>query len=549
VRDLPAPGLVPTFFAVLGALLCAPVAAVGQAGVSYQIPPDNPFAGQPGAAPEVYALGLRNPYRFSFDRQTGDLLIGDVGGSQREEVDWIGPYAARGANFGWPCQEGKAAGPGGPRCPVANPVEPLFDYQNTPGAVVTAGFVVRDGALPGLAGRALFADFGAGAIQSLQLNPANPAPAPTGASVPTLASFGEDALGRLYAASLGPPGGVFRLAPGPGPGLLSTQPIPGTWDQPLAIAGVPGDAGQLLVAQRAGLVRRVAGGQAVPAPFLDLTGSVTTDGERGLLSVASAPDFVSSGRFYVYYTDLVGNIHVDEFTRSATDPGAADPTSRRQLLAIEHSNASNHNGGQLQFGPDGCLWITTGDGGGQSDQFDNAQNVATHKGKILRIDPDPPGRGGPVCRLPPLPPPAAPTSAGPAPDTLAPRLRTRIKRRQRVLRLRGVVAYARCSEPCTIATGGTLRIRSRRFRMLRASRAAQVTRTSRIKVRLTRRGTRALRRALRHKRRASVRIGLRAADRAGNRSRLVRATVRVRRHRRTSRSDARSGHSGTFVRP
>jgi glucose/arabinose dehydrogenase len=512
------------------AAMCAPTTALGQAGVSYQIPPDNPFVGRPGAAPEVYALGLRNPYRFSFDRLTGGLLIGDVGGGQREEVDWIGPYAARGANFGWPCREGRTAGPGGPRCPVANPVEPLFDYGHFAGAVVTAGYIVRDGALRGLGGRALFADFGGGAIQSLQLNPANPAPAPTGASVPTLASFGQDALGRLYAVSLGPPGGVFRLVPAAVPGQLSTQPIPGTWDQPLAIAGVPGDANQRLVAQRAGFVRRVVGGQAGSGPFLDLTGSVTTDGERGLLSVAAAPDYPSSGRFYVYYTDLVGNIHVDEFTRSASDPAEADPASRRPLLAIPHPNASNHNGGQLQFGPDACLWITTGDGGGQNDQFDNAQNLATHKGKILRIDPDPPGRGGPVCRLPPLPPPpAAPVSAAPAPDTLAPRLRTRIKRRQRVLRLRGVVAYARCSEACTVATGGTLRIRSRRFRMRRASRAARVTRSSRLKVQLTRRGTRALRRVLRRKRRASVRIGLRATDRAGNRSRLVRRTVRVRR--------------------
>jgi glucose/arabinose dehydrogenase len=517
---------------VLAAMLFAPAAAFGQAGVSYQVPPDNPFVAQPGAAPEVYAYGLRNPYRFTFDRLTGDLLIGDVGGGAREEIDWIGPYAARGANFGWPCREGKAAGPGSFRCPVANPVEPLFDYQNTGGAVVTAGYVVRDGALAGLAGRALFADFGGGAIQTLQLNPANPAPSLSGASVPNLASFGEDALGRLYAAGLAGPGGagpgtVVRLV-GAGPGQLTTQPIPGPWDQPLAIAAVPGDANQLLVAQRAGLVRRVAGGQAGSAPFLDLTASVSTDGERGLLSVAAAPDYPSSGRFYIYYTDLAGNIQVDEFTRSA-NPAQADPGSRRPLLAVEHSNASNHNGGQLQFGPDGCLWITTGDGGGQNDQFDNAQNLATPKGKILRIDPDPPGRGGPVCRLPPLPPPAAPVSASPPADTTAPRLRIRIKRRQRVLRLRGAVAYARCNELSTIATGGELRIGRKRFRMLRASRAARVSRRSRIKVRLTRRGTRALRRALRRKRRASVRIGLRATDRAGNRSRLVRATVRVRR--------------------
>jgi glucose/arabinose dehydrogenase len=512
--------------AILAGVLCAPATAFGQAGVSYQIPPDNPFVGQPGAAPEVYAYGLRNPYRFTFDRLTGDLLIGDVGGTLREEVDWIGLHAARGANFGWPCREGKVAGPGGPRCPVANPVEPLFDYVNMGGAVVTAGFIVRDGALPGLGGRALFADFGAGAIRSLRLDPATPEDTQTGASVPSLASFGEDALGRLYAAGLG--GSVVRLAAGPAPGQLSTQAIAGPWNQPVAIAAVPGDPNRLFVAELGGRVRLVANGQAVPGSFLDISPLVSVGGERGFLSVAAAPDYQSSGRIYVYYTDLDGDIRVDEVTRSAADPTQADPASRRSLLVIEHSSAGNHNGGQLHFGADRCLWITTGDGGGQNDQFDNAQNLATLKGKILRINPDPPSRSGPVCGSPPVAQSGVPPLAAPA-DTTAPRLRTRIKRRQRVLRLRGAVAYARCDEPCTIATGGTLRIRSRRIRMLRATRAAQVTRSTRFKVRLTRRGTRALRRALRRKRRTSVRIGLRATDRAGNRSRLVRATVRVRR--------------------
>ena len=523
----PAPRVIQ--LAILAGVLCAPATAFGQAGVSYQIPPDNPFVGQPGAAPEVYAYGLRNPYRFTFDRLTGDLLIGDVGGTLREEVDWIGLQAARGANFGWPCREGKVAGPGGPRCPVANPVEPLFDYVNMGGAVVTAGFIVRNGALPGLGGRALFADFGAGAIRSLRLDPANPDDSSTGATVPSLASFGEDALGRLYAAGLG--GNVVRLAAGPAPGQLSTQAIAGPWNQPVAIAAVPGDPNRLFVAELGGRVRLVVDGQVQANSFLDISPLVSVGGERGLLSVAAAPDYQSSGRIYVYYTDLYGDIRVDEFTRSATDPMQADPASRRSLLVIEHSSAGNHNGGQLHFGPDRCLWITTGDGGGQNDQFDNAQNLATHKGKILRINPDPPSRSGPLCGSPPVAQsgvPGVPPLAAPA-DTTAPRLRTRIKRRQRVLRLRGAVAYARCDEPCSIATGGTLRIGRRRFRMLRASRAAQVTRSARLKVRLTRRGTRALRRALRRRHRASVRVGLRATDRAGNRSRLVRATVRVKR--------------------
>jgi glucose/arabinose dehydrogenase len=549
VRDLPAAGVIRTgLLALLLASLTAPATALGQAGVSYQIPPDNPFVGQPGAAPEVYAYGLRNPYRFSFDRLTGDLLIGDVGGGLREEVDWIGPYAARGANFGWPCREGKVPGPGGPRCPAANPAEPLFDYANAGGSVVTAGYVVRDGALGGLVGRALFADFGGGAIRSLRLDSANPDDTSTGATVPSLASFGEDALGRLYAVGLG--GSVVRLVPGSGPGLLATQPITGTWLQPVAAGAVPGDASRLFVAELEGRIRLVVGGQVQSGSFLDISSLVSVGGERGLLSVAAAPDYANSGRIYVYYTDDdandVGDIRVEEFTRSATDPTQADPASRRPLLDIEHSSAGNHNGGQLQFGPDGCLWITTGDGGGQNDQFDNAQNVATLKGKILRLDPDPPGRGGPVCQLPPLPPPVAPTSTGPAADTIAPapkplppaasaldrtapRVRASIKRRQRVLRLRGAVAFARCNEFCTVAAGGTLRVGRRAFRLRRATRTVPPSRRARLKVRLTGRSARALRRALRRGRRPSVRVRLRAADPAGNRSRLVLATVRVRR--------------------
>jgi len=117
----------------------------------------------------------------------------------------------------------------------------------------------------------------------------------------------------------------------------------------------------------------------------------------------------------------------------------------------------------------------------------------------------------------------------PAADTTAPTLRTSVRRRQRVLRLRGAVAYARCNEGCSIRAGGTLAIGRRRLPMRAALRTAQARHRVRLKVRLTRRGTRALRRALRGGRRPAVRLRLRAADGAGNRSVLVRRSVRVRR--------------------
>jgi glucose/sorbosone dehydrogenase len=235
--------------------------------------------------------------------------------------------------------------------------------------------------------------------------------------------------------------------------------------------------------------------------------STTPVGEQGLLSVAAAPDFASTGRFYVYYTDPDGDVRVDEFSAFG----------QRNVLTIEHSSAGNHNGGQLHFGPDGYLWISTGDGGGQDDEFNNAQNPATLLGKLLRIDPRPPG--------------SAPPPAVVAQDTTPPTLRVRVKRRQRVLRLRGAVAYVRCSESCSVAARGRLRIGPARYRMRPLARAAQANSRVRLKVRLTERGRRALRRCARRGRlrRASVRLNLRATDSAGLRSPPVRRTVRVRR--------------------
>jgi glucose/arabinose dehydrogenase len=506
-------------FLTLLLLIPAP-SALAQAGVSYQVPADNPFVGEAGAAPEVYAYGLRNPYRFSFDRQNGDLLIGDVGGNQREEIDWIGAAAARGANFGWACREGKQAGPRPDECPVPGAVEPLFDYV-TSGSAVTGGFVVRDPSLTGLFGRYLYADYFDGEIRSLALDLANPDDRPTGATRAGLSSFGEDASGRLYAAIHGGDE-VVRLVAGSSPGTLNVDPLTGALSQPVAIGTFPGDAGRLFVAEVGGKVRLVVADAVRPSPFLDVAPfGLSTGGERGLLSVVAAPDYASSGKVYVYYTDSGGDIRLEEFTRSASDPERADPASRRPVLSIEHSASTNHNGGQLHFGSDGCLWVTTGDGGGQMNQFNNAQNKGTLLGKVLRIDPDPPGVGGPPCGGAPV--------QGAAPDLVAPTLSVRVPRRQRVRRLRGAVAYVRCSEACKVSVGGTLRIGKRKLLLRRAGGNAQASPRERFKVRLRKRSARLLRRALARGGHPRVQIRLRAHDAAGNRSALVRRSLRVRR--------------------
>jgi glucose/arabinose dehydrogenase len=496
-----------------------PAFASGQAGVSYRIPLDNPFVGQAGAAPEVYAYGFRNPWRFSFDRETGNLLIGDVGGSTREELNSIGARAAAGRNFGWSCREGTADGPNPGRCAAGTSfVDPLFEYAWFSGAVITAGVVVRDPDLDGLTSRALYADFGAGEIHSVSLTPGAPDNRSTGASVPNLASFGEDAAGRIYVANLF--GNEVRRLTSTGPGTLSSTPLTGPWDAPIAIATVPGDSERLLVGERGGRVRLVVGGVAQPGAIATVPNppGVSSGGERGLLSVAAARDFVATGRLYVYYTDLDGDIRIDEFTGGV----------RREILAVEHSSFGNHNGGQLQFGSDGCLWITTGDGGSQADPPNNAQTLTSHLGKLLRTDPN---LTGPVCGSGPSGDTSVPPPGGNTTIDTPPALRVRAKRRQRVLRLRGAVALARCSESCRLTARGRLRIGRASYPVTPLARAVQADRRVRLKLRLSRRGNRALRRCARRGRlrRASVRLNVRATDPAGLRSPSVRRTVRVRR--------------------
>jgi len=123
--------------------------------------------------------------------------------------------------------------------------------------------------------------------------------------------------------------------------------------------------------------------------FLDIRGEVLEGGEQGLLSVAFAPDYASSGLFYVYFTTNGGDIAINEYRRAA--PKQADPGSARRILTVNHPGESNHNGGQVQFGPDGFLYAGTGDGGGAGDPDNSAQDPNSNLGKLLRIDPNPGG--------------------------------------------------------------------------------------------------------------------------------------------------------------
>lgn len=175
----------------------------------YTVPADNPFTGRAGARPEIYAYGLRNPFRFSFDRQTGDLTIGDVGQSAREEVDFTPGGSGRGANFGWRVFEGTK-----PHLPGEAPghVPPVLEYVNDASTCsITGGYVVRDAALGGLFGRYVYADLCEGRIHAAVLGvPAACEVLDTGLEVSQPVGFGEDALGRVYVASYG--GQLYRIA-------------------------------------------------------------------------------------------------------------------------------------------------------------------------------------------------------------------------------------------------------------------------------------------------------------------------------------------------
>ncbi|HET9724684.1 MAG TPA: PQQ-dependent sugar dehydrogenase [Actinomycetota bacterium] len=180
-------------------------------GRPYGVPPDNPFLDRSDARPEIWALGLRNPWRFSFDRQTGDLWIGDVGQNAWEEVDVEPAGSGGGVDYGWDRFEGDHPFEGGSADRAAPPV---YEYPHD-GRVcaVTGGYVYRGREIPALEGAYVFGDFCAGRLEAFVLRGGGAREHRVlGPVVENLASFGEDAQGELYALSLSGP--VYRLVAG-----------------------------------------------------------------------------------------------------------------------------------------------------------------------------------------------------------------------------------------------------------------------------------------------------------------------------------------------
>jgi hypothetical protein len=166
---------------------------------------------------------------------------------------------------------------------------------------------------------------------------------------------------------------------------LTLQSV-GSFEKPIYVTSAPNNPDRLFVVERKGRVIEVENGTRTV--FADISSKVSTVGEGGLLSIALSPDFQTSGRLFVYYTgkeQTPAEIHVAELVASG---GTVPLASLRNLLTIPHPNHTNHYGGQLQFGPEGNLFISTGDGGGENDEDHNSQDLGSELGKILRIDPD-----------------------------------------------------------------------------------------------------------------------------------------------------------------
>ncbi|MDX2284307.1 MAG: PQQ-dependent sugar dehydrogenase [Bacteroidia bacterium] len=206
-------------------------------GTPYAIPADNPFIGTPSARPEIWSLGWRNPWRFSFDRGTGDMWIADVGQDDVEEISREAAGSPGGRNYGWKCYEGNSTFSVSNCTPGAQYSSPVYSYQHSfsVGSSITGGFVYRGTAHPGLQGSYIFGDYNSGNFWLLTRNAQGTwLPDPQGALLTRdeLSTFGEDQNGELYAASLGQ-GIIYRVGdaltsadPDASSGLLRVRPQP-----------------------------------------------------------------------------------------------------------------------------------------------------------------------------------------------------------------------------------------------------------------------------------------------------------------------------------
>ena len=189
-------------------------------------------------------------------------------------------------------------------------------------------------------------------------------------------------LGFAPMAACGPAEPDDPLMP-PLQGELRLEGVANGFESPVYLTAPAGDD-RLFIVEQVGRIQIVQDGSTLPVPFLDIRARVRSGGERGLLGMAFPPDFASSGFFFLHYSDSNGDTRVSRF-RTTADANRADPDSERTYLEVPQP-FSNHNGGQIEFGPDGMLYVALGDGGSGGDPLNAGQDRTSLLGSILRLD-------------------------------------------------------------------------------------------------------------------------------------------------------------------
>ena len=169
--------------------------------------------------------------------------------------------------------------------------------------------------------------------------------------------------------------------------ILEFQSYQTGFSSPVDIANAGDGSNRLFIVEKGGIIKIIKNGSVLPTPFLNISSFVSSNGERGLLGLAFHPNYSSNGYFYVNYTDNSGDTQIVRFGTNTSNPDLADPANRLFILTIAQP-FSNHNAGDLEFGPDAYLYIPMGDGGSGNDPGDRSQDPQEMLGKMLRIDVD-----------------------------------------------------------------------------------------------------------------------------------------------------------------
>jgi glucose/arabinose dehydrogenase len=220
-------------------------------------------------------------------------------------------------------------------------------------------------------------------------------------ATPAPLSIAPESASPSAAPSLSPSPKPTTSAAAAAPPQLSIEPVLDGLDRPVDLAWRPTESTSTFVVEQGGVIGIVRDGKPLERPFLDIADFVTAGGERGLLGMAFLPSG-EAGRFFIYYTALDGQQVVASYDTMADDADRADPNTARIWLTMPDEFA-NHNGGSLVFGPDGFLYIGTGDGGGGGDPLDSGRHLDTLLAKVLRIDVsvDQGAEANPRYRIPP----------------------------------------------------------------------------------------------------------------------------------------------------